>query len=79
MKKKSNLIGCYSLFFLIVLASCTSKKTAKEPTSFISLGEDSTGIHFVNNPNPTDSFNMFHYCLYVMAQALVQAILIKMG
>src|SRR6478672_2760070 len=64
MKRKNNLKGFISLFVLIALVSFSVKKSATGPTSFISLGEDSTGIHFVNKLNPTDSFNMFHYMYF---------------
>jgi hypothetical protein len=64
MRRKSNWICGYILFALMALASCSSKKKVSETTSFISLGEDSTGIHFVNKLNPTDSFNMFHYMYF---------------
>ena len=63
---KLSFLYLLTAFTAVALLSCTGDKKEVEsvPSLFKVLGENETGLHFANNLQPTESFNMFHYMYY---------------
>ena len=47
----------------IILSGCISNKKEKQPL-FEALGDDRTGLHFINKLKSSQQFNMFNYMYF---------------